>query len=413
MKLRRTLYLFCAGDFALSCCLAAVYPQACELRSLASVFLYRLGFDFTFFMDKAWAVFRGGEPLYKTLFFDKHIKFIYPPSSLFLYEFFSLLHIPNEPAVKLLIFGSFLGTLLCAGEVLRLRILEKETLTKGQSRSVVLAAVLLGTLFFPLVNGTLFGNIQTLLTFLWTLAVLCWMKRRKSTAGVLLAFVCVFKPTLALFFLWAFLRKEWRFLVSFLSAVLSIQLCAILVFGWHNETDYLRLLSYLGRHGEAFFPNQSINGLLERWTHNAPIFGWSVAEYPPYRRSVYMGTATSSVLLLCFGLLVPVLRRWKDRTLDLIFFGMVSTLASPIVWHHHYGYFFVGLLYCLPMAFGERGTHARWFAAIFLTLSNIWPLFNGTADTVWNPLMSYDVFAAFGMLLLIALWLEPTRGQTI
>jgi hypothetical protein len=411
MKLHRSLYLFCAADAVLSCCLAALYPNACELRSLVSVLLYHLGIDFTFFMDRAWAVMQTGQPLYKTLFFEQHVKFIYPTSSLFLYKLLTLLHLPTRPVVNLLILGSFLGTLLCAGEVLRLRILEREPLPPGQRRCVVLAAAVLGLLFFPLINGTLMGNIQTPLTFLWTLAVLCWMKQWKSTAGLLLACVCLFKPMLALFFLWAALRREWRFLVSFLSAVVTIQVVAILLFGWHNELDYLGVLAYLSRHGEAFFPNQSINGLLERWIHNAPIFDWSVADYPPYRKAVYIGTTISSVLFLGFGLVVPVLRRWKDRTLDLILFGMVSTLASPIVWHHHYGYFFVGLLYCLPLAFGPRGTHGLWFAAVFLTLSNIWPIFNATADTVWNPLMSYDVFAALGLILLMTLWLEQTREQ--
>jgi hypothetical protein len=411
MKLQRNLYLFCAADFILSCLLAALYPQACELRSLVSVLLYRLGTDFTFFMDKAWSVFRSGEPLYSTLFFDQHIKFIYPPSSLFLYGFFSLLHIPEEPAVGVLVFGSFLGTLFCAGEILKLKISEHVNLSKTQCWRISLCAAFLGALFFPIVNGTLLGNIQTLLTFLWTLAVLCWMKQQKGTAGVLLAMVCVFKPMFALFLLWAAIRKEWRFLVFFFGSLVAIQAVAIVLFGLHDEIDYLRLLSFLGHRGEAFFPNQSINGLLERWTHNAPIFKWSFADYPPYRKVIYIGTVASSTLLLVFGLIFPVLRKWKDRTLDLIFFGMVSTLSSPIVWHHHYGYFFVGLLYCLPLAFGERGTHSYWFAAIFLVLSNIWPTFNWTANTVWNPLMSYDVFAGIGFLLLIAGWLDSSREK--
>ena len=64
--------------------------------------------------------------------------------------------------------------------------------------------------------------------------------------------------------LWALLRREWRFAFACVATGLVGLIGSIAVFGWANHLDYLRVLSHLAERGEAYYPNQSVNGLLNR-----------------------------------------------------------------------------------------------------------------------------------------------------
>ena len=75
------------------------------------------------------------------------------------------------------------------------------------------------------------------------------------------------------------------------------------MFGLANHLDYLPVLSHLAERGEAYYPNHSVNGLLNRLMsigepaalHNLE---WGDGAFPPFNRWVYWTTTISSAAIL-------------------------------------------------------------------------------------------------------------------
>jgi alpha-1,2-mannosyltransferase len=368
------------------------------LRDLANVLRLHFGVDSTRYMDQAWADFHAGTPLYANLGAADHLKFIYPPSSLLAYSLATLVHLHPAVFIQYLGLFSYLATLILAGEIFLLKLPNPRL--AAETVRIRLLIALLGLLFFPLLSGLQVGQIQTFLTFLWTLAIYLWIRQKPALSGLCLALTCTFKPMLAVFLLWAALRRQWRFFLAFATGAILIQTVAIALFGWRNEIDYLAALSFISHHGEAAASNQSVNGLLQSLTRNASMFRWSDSLYPPYNPIVYYGTLVSTTALLAFGLFAPALRRAPDRTVDFIVFGLLATIAAPIVWSHHYGYFFAAFVYLLPRI--PPGRRDRFYA--FLTCYAILVM-NGVpwafVTPPWTLLNGTVLYAGLGLIILI------------
>jgi hypothetical protein len=114
-------------------------------------------------------------------------------------------------------------------------------------------------------------------------------------------------------------------------------LVSVALFGLANHLDYLNVLSYLPRHGEAYYSNQSVNGLLNRLFNNAPSLEFQMDAYPPFHPVVYAGTAASSAALLALALFWPARLGQAGNDLDLSIVMLASIMASPLAWRHHYG----------------------------------------------------------------------------
>jgi alpha-1,2-mannosyltransferase len=406
---RRLLYLALANA-ALVVVMGLNSHPGTALRDLANVLRLHFGVDSTRYMDQAWANFHAGTPLYANLGAAGHLKFIYPPSSLLAYSLAILLHVRPAAFIQYLGLVSFLATLWIAGEIFLLTL--ANPLAPAERVRIRLLIGILGLLFFPLLSGLQVGQIQTFLTFLWTLAIYLRIRRKPALSGICLAITCVFKPMLAVFLLWAALRRQWRFFLAFATGAILLQAAAIALFGWRNEIDYLAALSYIGRHGEAAASNQSVNGLLQSLTRNASIFKWSDSIYPPDNSVVYDGTLVSTAALLAFGLFAPALRRTQDRTMDFIVFGLLATIASPIVWAHHYGYFFAAFVYLLPRISNRQreAVYALMTCYAILSINGIpwafvtppWTLLNGTV-----------LYAALGLIILAVLRAEDGNGPSV
>jgi hypothetical protein len=382
----------------------------------------RMSNDSMFHMSRAWTVLHQGKPVYETVFFGEHIKFTYPMSSLLLFSLAGVVRCTAAGLLKGLIWASVAGIVWLTGEIL-LRLVDCNGMWDRWERLQVrsLAAIMV-VFFHPVIIGVSLGQVQTLLTCLWMLAVWAWMfgEKRfgknkidgKLVAGLCLGLICTFKPTLAVFLPWALLRRQWRFLLAFAGTLAAIQGLAMAVFGWHNTVGYLQVLSFMSHRGEAYLPNQSVNGFLERWTHNGDSVVWSFTVFPPYHSVVYVGTTISSALLLGFALAAPLLRGWKNGVADFLFFGMVATIVSPIAWEHHYGYFLPGCIYLLGRMHKLQGVLPALAAFCFLILTNGWPWLDRFAETRWNPVLSYDLFAGLGLLVVMAVWADRARPQS-
>ena len=235
--------------------------------------------------------------------------------------------------------------------------------------------------------------------------MLCaWWLGWRATAGVLVALMAAVKPQYGLFVLWGLARREWRFTGAAAGAGLALLALSALCFGVADHVDYLRVAAHVGRHGEAYWPNQSPNGFLQRLLGNGESAAWDPHVYPPFHAAVYAGTLLASVALLAAGLFWPPRAKARGDAIDLAGFGLALTLASPLAWEHHFGV----LLPILPLALGAvlevRGGHrsALWVLALCaLIASHYWDTLARLSGTVWNPLQSLLLFASLALLALL------------
>jgi hypothetical protein len=347
--------------------------------SLPSLTVLFKAFHFSYFdswgaMDEAYTWFKAHpyEKLYEGVFFGQQVKFQYPPSSLLPWYAADLVHL-RISYYRLNIIGllffilSAVGTAMTAVEAAsQLRWRPGDRLAQW-SLGFLAAAVCL--IYYPTIKAFHLGQIQAWLNCWLIWACYFWMKDKRIISGLLIGAVCLFKPQLGLFLVWAVLRREWRFLAGWAAIVVPGELAALTFFGWTNHMDYLKTLSFLGHRGEIYYANQSVNGLLNRLFGTAQgTLVWDTHGFPPYRPFVYYSTVLTSLVLLGLGLF-RFIRRKATNIVDFMLAAVVFTIASPIAWEHHYGFmpvvFAVAFVKILTMPSAQRLT----LLAIAFTLS--------------------------------------------
>jgi len=353
-------------------------------------------------------------PLYTEIFFNRHIKFQYPPSTLLALAGMRLID-PARIRVDDFykgplpsiddILGIAFVVLLALSTALLLELRLRQTGVFGAcDRLVALRALLViafALTFYPAVKAFTLGQIQVWINGLFALALLCWIAGRKAACGALVGLICLIKPHYGVFLLWAAVRREWGFALAGV-AIGGLGLAAsIVVFGFADHVDYLRALSYMSQHGESYYPNQSVNGLLNRLMSIAEpqLYGnleFFTDRFPPFNPWVYGATMATALVLLASA----ILRRRQDRVIDFCTMAVSATIASPIAWEHHYGILlpvFAALLAGAP----KRRSFWAWFLLSYVLASSFIPATHLLAATWLNPAQSY-LFAA-GVVLLILL----------
>jgi hypothetical protein len=91
------------------------------------------------------------------------------------------------------------------------------------------------------------------------------------------------------------------------------------------------------RHGEAFYPNQSMNGLLNRLLFNGSALQFDPSSLAPFHPWVYAGTCLSFIVLVLTALVAPSSVGERGGTVDFCVVALSITLAPSIAWEHHYG----------------------------------------------------------------------------
>lgn len=281
------------------------------------------------------------------VFFDDRIKFQYPPSALFILDLFPSRWFhgpeslrPGDPMNQWLTWASRAGVALTILICILLyekswRLASGEGTTQRHNRLVIACGVLLGATFYPIVRGHILGQVQIFIDCLVAAALLAHTTGRRALAGACIGLCCLIKPQYGLLLLWGLLRRDGRFSLGLL-AVLSAGLTAsMLRYGIANHLEYLRVLRFIALHGEAYWPNQSVNGLLNRLFDNGDPLHFDRYSFPPYHAVVYFGTLLSSLAIVLIAL-------WPRRgqpahSLDLAIALLGATLAAPVAWEHHYG----------------------------------------------------------------------------
>jgi alpha-1,2-mannosyltransferase len=387
-------------------------PDTATIQIVQHALTSAAGTDSTFYMQMGLDAFRApGHAIYRQLFFVQHLKYIYPPSSLFVMEAMDRAARDGWPLSTVMRWSMVLlwmGTLFCAAWMM---VRSGRFGSRRQRWWMTFCAVVLTVLFLPVAEAFYRGQAQLLLTLLWGVAVLYWMGGRPAWSALALALSCVFKPQMAVFLVWGVARRQWRFTLVLLAALTAIEACAVVHFGVRNNLDYIAVLRDLSRHGEALWANQSVNGLMNRLLRNGNGGDWSPTVYPPYRAAVFVVSTVFAGLLLLAALVVPWRRGWQATTADLLLFGSAATLASPIVWEHHYGVFLFLLLYLL-MHCGEMRRWQWWtFVASVLAMSNRLPPLDHHVQGLATLVGGYLFYAGLTMLLLLVLLAEGKQRR--
>ena len=291
--------------------------------------------------------------------------------------------------------------------VVALQVVLAAKVTAQESSSLswraVVATVLAAFFFMPITLAFSLGQAQIFLDLFFSLLVLFWIERRERSAGVMTALLTMVKPQFGLLLLWAALRRRWSALTAGMAALGVGGAVSLAVFGLRNNLDYLGLLAGLSRKAQSHYANQSIFGLLNRAIFNGENLPYHPYIYPPFVPWIYAVTlATSAVLvLLVLGY------RWRERAggvADLAAIAVVSVIATPMAWEHHYGVL-LPIFVWMWFALYRRGAGSVWALALawVLIADFLSPLNFLAAIPVANVLQSYMYF---GALLLLGLLLR-------
>ncbi|MBN8892705.1 MAG: hypothetical protein ABS99_03130 [Acetobacteraceae bacterium SCN 69-10] len=273
--------------------------------------------------------------------------------------------------------------------------------------AIGLAAALAVLLSWPIMRGWHNGQIQTWLNLLGMLALLCWLLGGRAVVGVLLGLACIVKPQLGVVVLWAALRGQWAVLAGCAVVVAGFAVASLAAYGLGMHLDYVALMGLLSRRGESFVDNQSVNGLLNRLWHLGPNLTFDGTHrsmvFDPW---VYGLTMASSAAMLLAALAWRTQQTALLGTLDLATLLLVSTIAAPVAYTHHYGVilpvFWLALL-GLVSARERRVLPYALLACAYLPVSNSTAVTAALADTAWNPLQSLPFFGAL-LLLGLLFW---------
>ncbi len=368
-------------------------------------------------------------PVYQTVFFQHHVKFQYPLTALLFIdvprELFGVHAVSVVTAFKILsrlslvligwvFFKLFMGALREANG-------GHEVALSRLSTAVLAGFSVLGVvLFYPVIRSEYHGQIQTAMTLAAALALLAWQRRQVRLAGVLVGLCCLIKPQWGVVILWAVFRREWKFAVSASVTGALFLLLAVCMYGFDNVVDYLPVLSFLGKHGESYYINQSVNGLMHRLFNNGVNLDgagklWSGTDFPPFHPVVYMATNISSAVLLCLAMFWRMAKRPTAIDLSLVMLSM--TMGSPIAWDHHYGVLLPIFAVVFPAAlrFKPWGAWTLPFLWIAFTLTgqSFSAATNLLAGTHLNFLQSYLFFGALMVLAMLyrLSWQEERAGS--
>jgi alpha-1,2-mannosyltransferase len=278
------------------------------------------------------------------VFFAQKIRFQYPPSALLLMK---LVPVPlTAPLRETLGVFSRLALVLVIIFATGIFVHSRPS-DEGWHKERAIYAFLSGSLmlslgcsFYPLLKAHNLGQIQVYLDALVAASLFALVVGQRFLSGFCIGLCCLLKPQFAIVIVWSLLRRQPRFRAgAFLAAGIGL-LVSLRAFGLNNHLDYLRVLGELSRTGEAFWPNQSVNGILNRYLGNGEAVAWLPKTLPPYHPVIYYSTAVSSLIFIGLALFAPARRHVLGTAVDLAIVIVAATLASPIAWEHHFGVLF-------------------------------------------------------------------------
>jgi alpha-1,2-mannosyltransferase len=357
--------------------------------------------------------------IYEELFFGKSkIKFQYPLTSLLIC--FPLSIIAEENLINYLKISSWIAIIITFFYTLRIfkkscEIAETERENK-KNKVIQLTIIFFLTLgFYPIIKAFSLGQIQVWINALFSMSTWYYISNKKKLSGAGVALMCLIKPQYIVIFIWAVARKQWDFAKHFIMIFFPVLILSLIVFGVKNNMDYLKVLSFISKHGESFYANQSMNGLLNRFLFNGANLEWSPNTFAPFNLFVYITTILTSILFISCALFRPLKASERGGIVDYFIICVSTTIASPIAWEHHYGILLQMYAFLFPPLLNKRHSStqlALLISVYILTSQHIAFINKMTSKTMFNFLQSYIFFGAL-MFLVYLYWIERTKFKSL
>ena len=349
--------------------------------------------------------------LYSNVLLRRHIKFQYSPSTLLFFDMLQRFTDKPWPGIWIILnFCSWLCVLVigvCTAYLLLGTISDIFPTSKNERFSryvIIIISIAITITYYPLTRAFHLGQIQTILTFMATLSLIAWRKDKPAIAGGMLGLCCVVKPQFIIAFLWGCFRKQWKFVIFFLLFVGLPMLLSIFVYGLNQHGDYLKALAFINKHGESFWANQSVNGLMHRLLFNGNNTQWEKFSYAPFNQTVYITTIVSNVIILGVALLWRI--RHTPSLIDFAIMVVSLTIASPIAWDHYYGILLPIFAIISPILIHSRSLGKCGIICLlisFVLTSQLLEFTNQFASSYLNILQSYIFIGAVILLTILHL----------
>jgi alpha-1,2-mannosyltransferase len=366
------------------------------------------------------------DKLYETLFFGKSVRFQYPPTSLLPLEALSIVGLSSLKLLALLNFAIYCLNAAVAG-VLAWRLFGsrresgtadgvRPTSDCGASPADMAAlAVIAALMFYPIVRAELLGQIQIWIDALFTISLVFWLRSARFAAGICIGLICAIKPQFSLLLIWGLLWRQTAFNAGILTSIVPICVISLLRYGLHNHLEYPDVLAFLTRHGESFFTNNSVNGILNGYLSSENTHFWEANALTPYNPIIYAATVAASLCSVGLIVIPPLQRRGTEPSIEMFGAAAICTVVgSPVAWEHHYGILLPLYLIALSAAVRMSAGPYRTFALVTTLLSwtlvaNLIPFALLTAET---PFRFTQAHFFFGALLLLFVLSSSTASKT-
>ena len=351
-----------------------------------------------------------GSRLYETLFFEQHVKMQYPPTSLLPLGLLDTLGIGSPRLLNILNVGLLLlnAVLLgCLADALLRR-------SMGPRWLVIACGTISGIAFYPITRALQLGQIQIWLDLCFTAACLLIVHGRPAFAGSVMGLASLIKPQFLPLPLFELLIRQWRFAAGLTAVATCCGALSVSVFGLHNHLEYLEVLHFISQHGESFYSNNSVNGIVNRLLNNGPNLSWNADAFAPFHPAVFAATSAAAALFLAIPCLIRPARGDAGGALaHLCLATLCCILASPVAWEHHYGVLPPMILVALSRihAAPESGKR-RWLtigvaASWLLSACHLAPVVNKLNGSVLNPVQATHFFGALILSLVLIRSMRP------
>jgi hypothetical protein len=362
--------------------------------------------------------------LYEILFFTKTIRFQYPPTSLLPLQSLAAIGFSTRGALSTINFSFYcLNAIAVAVVAWQLFGQAYQTAPSEPSSSrphldaagVAALAFILAFMFYPLVRAQVLGQIQVWIDTLFTFAVICWLRGSRFCSGVFIGLACTIKPQMALLLVWGLLWQETLFCAGIVTCAVPLGAISLAYYGLHNHLAYLDVLAFLSRHGESFFANNSVNGILNGYFSSNDPHVWDATSLTSYNPIVYAGTLLAALVAILLLVLPPLL--WRRGTkANIEMFGAASictVVGSPVAWEHHYGIllpiFFIALRAALAIPTGSARTLI--LATILLSWILVADFIPFTLLLAQTPFRFAEAHCFLGALLLLFALLRTQQPE--
>jgi hypothetical protein len=165
------------------------------------------------------------------------------------------------------------------------------------------------------------------------------------------------------------------------------------------------VIQFISRTGEGFFPNQSVNGILNRLLFNGNNLQWERHAFAPFHPT-FIGHAIKFRPIDTLPTHRSREKKLAGGVIDFMIIALSCTIASPIAWEHHYGILLVIFAVLLPYVLSHpvwgRSTLLLFILSYVLASNFLGGIFNNVASVpILNVMQSYLFIAGVTVLVFL------------